>query len=262
MLLAAFLAAAGTARAECSREMAVPLSSIGVSVIVNGTTFSGIYPDLLRSLGGKAGCHFAFTSVPRARQELMFETGKADLLIPATRTTARDVHGIFIPMIGHRATLISLASNRPAISSGQDLLERRDLRVAIVRGFDYGDAYQALVKELGKQGRLFTEVDATAVARLLHVGAVDVAIMGPTIMAGAINREPRVHGLLEKLRLEPVPELPWQHTGVYLSRKSLTPEDHAVLTDLLEKAARSGAVMEGFQRYHRPEILAESVRPR
>lgn len=256
------LAAALPARADCSRDILVPVSSTGVSVIVGNGTFSGIYPDLFRSLGPRAGCHFTFTAVPRARQEMLFETGKADLLLPATRTPARDLHGIFVPMVGHRALLISLQSQRPQIANAQDLLERRDLRVAVVRGFDYGDAYQAIVKELARQGRLFTEVDATAVARLLLAGAVDTTIMGPTILAGAINREPRLNGMLERLRLESIPELPWQQTGVYVSRHSLSADDRATLLELLERAAKSNAVMDGFQRYHRPEILSESVRPR
>lgn len=255
-------AAALPAYAGCSRDIVVPVSSTGVSVIVGNGTFSGIYPELFRSLGPRAGCHFLFTAAPRARQELMFETGKADVLLPATRTTSRDQHGVFVPMIGHRAVLISLQSQRPQIANAQDLLDRRDLRVAVVRGFDYGEPYQALVRELARQGRLFTEVDANAVARLLFVGAVDVTIMGPTILAGAINRESRVTGMLDRLRLEPIPELPWQQTGVYVSRHSLSPDDRATLLELLERAAKSNAVIEGFQRYHRPEILEESVRPR
>ncbi|MGO4377599.1 substrate-binding periplasmic protein [Pseudoduganella sp. RAF19] len=263
LAFAAALLAAPAAFAGCSREIVVPVSSVGVSVIAGSDgTVTGIYPDLLRSLGTKAGCHFVFTTVPRARQELMFATGKADLLVTAMRTPARDVNGIFVPMIGHRATLISVQSDRPPITSGQDLLERRDLRVAVVRGYDYGEAYQSLVRELSKQGRLFTEVDPAAVARLLHLGAVDVTIMGPTILAGSIDREPRVAGLIDKLRMEPIPELPWGHTGIYVSRHSLKPADQEALLELLEKAAKSGVVMESFQRYHRPEILAESVRPR
>ncbi len=254
--------AAMPSHADCSRDIVVPVSSTGVSVIVGNGTFNGIYPEIFRSLGPRAGCHFTFTSVPRARQELLFESGKADLLLPATRTPARDVHGIFVPMVGHRAVLISLQSQRPQITNAQDLLDRRDLRVAIVRGYDYGDAYQAIVRELARQGRLFIEVDPSAVARLLYVGAVDITIMGPTILAGAINRETRVNGMLDRLRMEAIPELPWQQTGVYVSRSSLNPDDRAVLLELLERAAKSNVVMEGFQRYHRPEILAESVRPR
>lgn len=263
-LLAALplVVAALPSHADCSRDIVVPVSTTGVSVIVGNGTFSGIYPEIFRSLGPRAGCHFIFTSVPRARQELLFESGKADLLLPATRTPARDVNGIFVPMVGHRAVLISLQSPRPQIANAQDLLDRRDLRVAIVRGYDYGDSYQVIVRELARQGRLFTEVDPSAVARLLHVGAVDITIMGPTILAGAIDRETRVNGMLERLRMEPIPELPWQQTGVYVSRSSLNPDDRAVLLELLERAAKSNVVMEGFQRYHRPEILSESVRPR
>ena len=262
LLAALHFAAALPALADCSRDIVVPVSSTGVSVIVGNGTFSGIYPDIFRSLGPRAGCPFTFISVPRARQELLFETGKADLLLPATRTPARDAFGVFVPMVGHRATLISLQSPRPTIANAQDLLDRRDLRVAVVRGYDYGEGYQAILRELARQGRLFVEVDPTAVARLLYVGAVDLTIMGPTILAGAINREPRVNGMLDRLRLESIPELPWQQTGVYVSRSSLSPDDRAVLLELLERAAKSNVVMEGFQRYHRPEILSESVRPR
>ena len=93
-LLAAlpFVVAALPSYADCSRDILVPVSTTGVSVIVSNGTYSGIYPEIFRSLGPRAGCHFTFTSVPRARQELLFEAGKADLLLPATRTPARDLN--------------------------------------------------------------------------------------------------------------------------------------------------------------------------
>lgn len=254
--------AAPAAHAGCSREIQVPVSSSGASVVINHDTVNGIYPDLLRSLGAKNGCQFAFPVVPRARQVAMFEAGKADMLIPASRTPARDLIGVHVPMIGHRAMVISLAGGRPAITSAHDLLERRDLRVAVVRGFDYGEPYMALVKELEHQGRLFIEVDVTAVARLLQAGSADLTIMGPTILAGAIKRDKRVTGLMEKLRLEPIPELPWSYSGAYISKLALKAEDQEFLRELLEKAAKTGAVYEGYQRYHTPAILNESVRPR
>lgn len=246
----------------CSRDIIVPVAPIGVSVVVNGNAVEGIYAEMLRSLGAKAGCNFVFSVVPRARLEVMFESGKADLLLPANRTPARDQLGYFVPMIGHRATLITLPGDRAPIRNAQELLEKHELRVAVVRGFDYGEQYQSMVRELTRQGRLFLEVDATAVARLMNVGSVDVTIMGPTILAAAIRREPRVQGLMEKLRIEPIPELPWGHSGVYYSRRSLSAEDQAIIRELLEKAAKSGAVYEGFLRYHRPDVMSESVRPR
>lgn len=260
-LLALAAAATPGAGAECSRDIVVPLAPIGASVIVGGATISGIYPELLRKLGAKAGCNFVFSAVPRARLEAMFETGKADLLIPASGTPRRDQHGWFVPLLGNRPLLISVESPRAPVGSMHELIERKEIRVALVRGYDYGDAYQALLKELNRQGRLFLEVDALSVARLLQGGFVDATIMAPTILAGSAQADPRVQGMVDKLRLEALPELPWGQSGAYLSKKSLKPEDQAALRELLERIGKSGAVIDGFQHYHRQEILSGSIRP-
>lgn len=248
--------------ADCSRDIHVPVSQIGASVVGSGATVSGIYPDILRSLGARMGCNFVFSVVPRARLEALYETGKADILIPASSTPRRDQHGLFIPMLGSRPLLISLQGARASINTMQELIERRELRVALVRGYDYGAQYQALAKELSSQGRLFYEVDALSVARLMQSGFIDATIMSPTILAGVAQNDARVYGLADRLRLEALPELPWGMSGVYLSRKSLTAEDQATLRELLDKAGRSGTVMDAFQRHHRQELLSLSIRPR
>ncbi|MGV7207373.1 substrate-binding periplasmic protein [Oxalobacteraceae bacterium A2-2] len=245
----------------CTREIVVPVSANGMSVSTDGGTVRGIYPDLLRSLGAKHGCSFSFPIVPRARQLAMFETGAADLLLPSSPTEKRDRIGVFVPMIGHRAVVIGTGALQP-IASFQDLLARRGLRVAVVRGFDYGGDYEALLKRLADQGRLYVEVDVKAVARLLHSGAADVTIMGPPLMEGAIRNEPRVAGLLDKLRFYPIPEIPWSHSGIYVSRSSLPAADQALLRDMLERAARSGVVLDGYQRLFGREVLSSSVRGR
>ena len=261
-LLAAFCVIGPVqAGGQCTREISVPLSASGASVITDGSKVSGIYPDLMRSLSTKTGCQFAFTVVPRARQVALFKSGLADVLVPASRTPTRDQIGTFVPMINHRAMIISIASNRAPITSAQDLLDRHELRVAVVRGFDYGDNYNQLIAELGKQGRLFIEVDVVAVARLLHAGSADITIMGPAVMAGAIRREPRVRGMQARLRHEPIPELPWQYSGAYISN-ALKPEDQNALREMLEKAGKSNQVMDGYLRYFRADVLNDSVRPR
>ncbi|MDC8756536.1 substrate-binding periplasmic protein [Janthinobacterium fluminis] len=261
-LLALGLAAPPGAGADCSRDIVVPVAPIGLSVIVNGGAVSGIYPELLRSLGAKAGCNFVFSAVPRARLEAMFEAGTADLLLPATGTPRRDLHGRFVPLMGNRPMLISVQSPRAPILNVQELIERREMRIALVRGYDYGETYQALVKELTRQGRVYLEVDTLSVARLLHGGFADATIMAPTILSGTIIGDARVQGMADRLRLEALPELPWGLSGAYISKKSLTPEDQTALRDLLERAAKSGALLDSFQRHYRPEILSSSIRPR
>ncbi|MBC3916926.1 transporter substrate-binding domain-containing protein [Undibacterium sp. CY18W] len=260
LLFCSFSAVGLQALAACSRLITVPVAATGRSVMINGEQIDGIYPDILRNLN--EACKFTLTAVPRARMELMFETGRADLLIPASRTPKRDEHGIFIPMIYNRATLISVDSNRPIITSAQDLLDKKDLKVTLVRGFDYGPAYQDLIRELNKQGRLFFDADPLSVARLLKAGIADITIMAPSILAGAMMDDARVQDMLDKLRFEPIPELPWGDSGAYISKKSLNNEDRAALKDLLEQVAKSGTVWKGFLRYYPANVLKESIRPR
>lgn len=253
--------AASAAHAGCSRPMNVPVSATGQSVMVADNEITGIYPELLQSLT-KEGCEFILTAVPRARQELMFETGKADLLIPASKTPRRDELGIFVPLIRSRATVISLDSKRPPLKTAYELLERKDTRVVLVRGFDYGLPYQELMEALAKQNRLLLESDPIAVARVLKANPGDVTIMAPVIFTGAIQDDPRVSDLMDRLRMEPLAELPWGDSGVYLSKSSLNKEDTATLLGILNRASQSGSVWKSFQTYYPANVLKESIRPR
>lgn len=248
--------------AACSRVINAPVAPLGFSVIVNGDSVSGIYPDIFRSLSSKETCQFHFSAVPRARLELMFENGQADILFPAIRTTKRDEHGYFIPLIYTRATLISLQSARPAIQSQQELLEQKNLKVVIVRGFDYGEAYQTIITELQKQGRLVVEADTVSAARVLKAGGAALSIMAPYIFAGAVQGDARVEDMADKLRFEALPELNWSDSGIYLSKKSLNQDDRNALQEMMERAARSGVVWKSFSRYYKADVLKEGNRPR
>ena len=254
--------AAPVAAAGCARPYIVPVAPLGISVVVKDGQAGGIYPDLLHTIHAKTGCEFTLSVVPRARLEALFEVGKADMLMPATRTPQRDRNGVFIPMLDTRATLISIAGTRAPVHSVRQLLERRELRLALVRGNDYGEVYQTLVKQLTAQGRIFLEADAVGVARLIDGGIADATILTPTSFTAALKENVRVHGMLGRLRIEALDELPWQESGIYLSKATLTPDERKMLGNLLRTANKSNAVWEGFKRYYAPEVIALAARPR
>ncbi|MFO1250821.1 MAG: hypothetical protein U1E77_06685 [Inhella sp.] len=103
---------------------------------------SGAYPLLLQQLATQ-GCRFVFQPVPRAPPERLFETGAADLIVPATHSERRDAYGEFVPLILSRPAAVSLQSRRaPQLHSTAELLARKELRVVVVRGFDFGAPYQ------------------------------------------------------------------------------------------------------------------------
>ncbi|MCG2584507.1 ABC transporter substrate-binding protein [Massilia sp. TS11] len=251
---------AAAAHAECSRPIQVPVASTGMSVIVHGAQVSGIYPDILAGVSSRTGCRFVYQPVPRARLEALFEAGRADLLFPAPRTPKRDPSGTFIPLVQARATIISIDPKLPVIHSLAQLKEA-NLRLAIVRGFDYGPTYQQFIEAYKAAGRVYLEVDPIAVARLLKAGFADATIMTPTVLAGAIQEDSRVADLLQRLRVDPVPELAWIESGIYLSNR-LNESDRQELMKSLSEAAASSAVWDSYKRYYPAELLTASLRPR
>lgn len=251
------------AQAECKRPLRVPVAPIGLAVTVNDGQVGGIYPDLLRSETARIGCTIEFQIVPRSRQEMLFETGQADVLLPARRSARRDAHGDFVPMIRSRAVLLSMRSRRVSAHSVVELLARRELRVAVVRGYDYGEQYQSLVKQLAGEGRLVESADPLSLARALDAGIADVAVVTPTAVTGALRASQKSSALIDRLHAEPVEELAWGESGAYVSRNSsLSGTDRGQVLQLLERIGRSGAAWRAFQHYHPHENLADSVQPR
>ena len=248
------------AHAGCSRPLNVPVAPMGITITVEGSHVGGIFPDMLRAEGKAAGCDFNWTVAPRARVEVLFEAGQVDLMLSSTRTAKRDQVGIFVPMVATRASLISLDPKRKPITTLAELLERRELRVALVRGFDYGEAYNAALQKLAAQNRLVLDSNTTKVARLLYEGVADVTIMTAIGMAGAITSEERLKGMMEKLRVETLDELPWTETGIYISRTTVSADDAAIVEKMITSISKKKTLWDAYKRYYPTPLLVESIR--
>jgi polar amino acid transport system substrate-binding protein len=267
LLLLAALLAAPAAQAGCSRTIQMPVYAMGnlvkpVGVAPNvakpvGMEVGGYLPDLIRKAGDKAGCEFDWSIVPRARLEAMFEAGQADVLLGATRTAQRDKFGVFVPMVTTRATLVAFTPLNPPVRSIAELLARRELRVALVRGQDYGPEFMAMSAELASQKRLVLE-SMVNVARLLEMGAVDVTVLTPTVLAAALVSENKLDKLADKMVMEPLAELGWNESGAYLSKSALSAADRATLENLFTALAKSNQITEALKAEYPTPILLKS----
>jgi polar amino acid transport system substrate-binding protein len=261
LLTIALLAGSGAALA-CSRPLQVPVATVGVSVYAVGERVEGAYPALLRELGAQQGCEFRFSLMPRARVEQMFENGQADLLVPATRSDRRDRLGDFVPLVQSRAVALGIAAGREPVQSLAELLGRSKLRVALVRGYDFGPAYRDAVERLREQGRLVMEQDPLGVARALQAGMAELTVLTPSILFGVLDAEPRLQGLRQRLRVEPLAELPWSEAGFYLSRQSLSEADRQRLRQMLEQARDGGAVWRALLEHYPAGSMDGALKPR
>lgn len=262
-LALALIALPGLSRAECARPIRVPVADIGAAVTVKDGEVGGIFPELLRAEARRDGCEIVFSAVPRARQEMLFETGQADVLVPARRSTLRDRHGRFVPMMQSRAAIVWIGPDRPRFVDLSELVAHSTLRVGIVRGYDYDEPYQSAVRSLEKQGRLVRATDPVSLGRMLNEGVADVAVITPSAVTGALRRDPRWRHLAERVHYEIDEALPWGDSGAYVSNSTLLgARDRALIASWLERMARTGVAWREFQRQYPEDRIQDTVRPK
>lgn len=253
--------AAGPAAARCSRPIDVPMAPIGLSVSFEGDRASGLYPALLREVAASSGCEFQIRQVPRARLQRMFDTGLADLLLPASASPAREPEGEFVPLIQVRTSLITHGRSGAVPRSMAELVAQRDFKLAVVRGFSFGSAYDEAVAALRAQKRLIEEVDVRGVARALRLGLAQGTVMTASIYVGTLVTETELTPLLKQTRTHALDELGWSDSGLYLSRRALGEADRRVLRQAFDQAAKAGRVWQLFTDGYPAGTLAGSIRP-
>lgn len=246
--------------AKCSRTVQVPVSLTGLSVIVKDNRYTGIAPDFLSLVETKSNCRFVYYQVPKNRQEFLFESGKADLLITTVKTDKRDKVGHFVPLIQIRAALISMQSAGAPIQNFADLLSREQLRLVAVRGFDYGLGYQEILKEMAKRKRLIVEPDAVSVARSMQKNSNYVTIMTPTLFFGFVRTEKILQDLEGKVRYDKLDELPWTDSGMYISKSALSTNDQVYLKAHMDKLAATDVVWKSYLSVYPSEVVKLGLR--
>lgn len=237
------------------------MAPMGLSAAFDGERAHGLYPALIRELTAATDCQFRIHRVPRARLQKLFESGQADVLAPAAHAASRDAHGEFIPLVQVRASLLTTKSDQPPPRSLAELLARRGDKVAVVRGFTYGPAYDHALATLRTQQRLIEEPDPAGVARAMRQGLAQATVITAHILFGTLSQEADLAPLAKQLRVEPLLELGWVESGVYLSRHTLADADRRMLGAALRQAARAGRIWQLFNDTYPAGSLNGSVRP-
>ncbi|WP_256082072.1 transporter substrate-binding domain-containing protein [Massilia sp. YIM B04103] len=249
----------GFALAMCSRPIKVPLAPHGMTVVVKNGNAAGVVPEMLEVFGDKYGCKFGFPVVPRARLEMLFRTGDADIVAIATRSPERDLSGTFVPVFKYRAVLLGLKPTNTVAQSVDELIKHTDLRIGLVRGFDYGPAYRRLL-EPDMAGRVQYANDLSDLMRRIQAKIADVTILPYSSAYNTIVEDARLSGLDAKLAISPLEDLPWQDAGFYVSKRTLNPADQAVLIEMLGSDEVGKHFLKSLSKLIPPAVLGLTVK--
>ena len=246
--LAVPLLSASVARAEtprCSRPIRVAARPVG-RFLWPGPDGQAVGPlrDLLTLVGPRVGCSFVYDPLSTARATDLFGNGEIDIL-PGAKTPERDAAGRFVLLSNYRLALLSRTDRHLAIASVEGLLASA-ITIDVVRGYDYGLAYQALLARMAVGGRVVENVSLETVAERMAAGRSDAALMtAPPFVDVALAA-----GLKDRLQVTPLDGLPPIVGGLYLVERALGPAD----SDLLDQA-----ISEGVRRGEFTEFLRRSV---
>ena len=152
---------------------------------------------------------------------------------------------MFVPT--HRVTprLITLNAHIPRIPNTDELL-RSNIHVAVVRGYQFGPAFESLVGRLALQGRLHVGAAPDDVVKLLSSDRVDAAILPLSAMADAVEAA----DLGNRFRSNILTDLPRVRIGFYISTSSLSESDRTVLRKAITRAVNTGEYQRLMRRHY------------
>ena len=256
------LAAPHAALANCSRPIVVPASSLGKMVVVDEATgeVSGIYPELLRRKGSAVGCSFEFRIASRARADLMFQNGEADLLVAAPQIAERQQWSRYVPMVRVEWLLVSTGSG-PLPQTSAELAAMPGIRFNAVNGYNYGRGYSELLRQLREQGKLELVANPEIIAKKMLAGRADFTFMPSNTFAGALDRLHVDPSRREQFQYSRLKDVPASTSGVYVSRQ-LNAADTQILVGVLNEIRAEGSILErATAAYSKREMSSLSALP-
>lgn len=232
------------ASADCSREILVPFSDVGVDLRLVEGRHAGLSVDYLDEVARRTGCKFVYIDVPRARAWWMLAHDQADVVPGAIQTDWRDESGVFYDQyVMEGVSLLSLKSSPLKLSSSDDILSS-GLKFAFVRGHDYGPRTAELMRVLEARDQLDLVKDPNVMLRMLQAGRISGAI----VIASIVTTEAAELGLNEGLHGVGIDDLEWGSTGIYLSKTRLQPEDAQLLAKAFTELNDEGFYVRGYQQ--------------
>lgn len=228
----------------CSRPVKVAISPIGRSMMVSSNgTVTGIVRDFLELVSQRSGCTFEYLVVPRARAFLMLETGEIDVVPSVNRTDQRDQWGKFVHLYNNRAMLIALKGVQPTTLA--QLLDGT-MTIGVVRGYDYGPAYMALLGDPRMQSRISVVRDPETCARMLAIGRMDAVLMAPSAFVEAAESL----GITDKVIVTAIAGLPFVPTGLYFAQRRLDAMAQVKLQGAIDALAKRGEYAHLLEKYY------------
>lgn len=204
-LLATVLACAaglGHAAAAPCGPLTVAMYEHGALYYRNGEQWAGIDKDVVEELARRSGCELRMTRASRIRIWTMLQEGTLDMTMSGIATPERERFARFTPYLQSRNMLLLRNDAAAGAATLEQLAAQPGLKVAVIKGFKHGPAYDAWLERLRRQGRVHDAPDYVTLLRLFGYGRVHAILqLGSNI--DHLQRDGRLRGQFRVLDLAP-----------------------------------------------------------
>lgn len=203
----------------------------------------GIDKDIIDELSRRMGISFAQQVMPRARIHSMLEEGSLPMTVSLIETPKRAEYAFFIPYFTQKNHALIRESLQ--INTGDELLERTDVKVGIIRSYYYGQYYNKLISELREKRMIVEAKDTQKLYEMLKEGWIDVTF----------NIASSYLYYFDSLKIKDVKVMDWAHEEeppercLSLSKRFFTENDAKLFQAEIEEMKKDGTLHRIYSEY-------------
>jgi polar amino acid transport system substrate-binding protein len=217
--------------------------------------FVGIDKDVVQAVQQRSECEFKPVLESRVRIWQQLADGRLDMSVSGIPSPERERFAEFVPYFQTRNFALMRRDLARELPTPDVFLADGRRKAVVVKGFQHGATYDALLAQLRAQERVIDAADFGTAQRLFLAGRADLMLALPTSWGAAFHKD----GQLDQLAV-----LDWSPRdrivhGLVLSRERMAEAHRLRLRQAVESLIVDGSIDAIFRRYV-GERLAREMR--
>ncbi len=155
-----------------SREKPITVGIYNSGYLYHASHDHGINKDIVEELFKRMKLDYKIEILPRVRVSSMISEGLLHMGVSTVETPERAEYSYFVPYFAEKNDV--LVQSDAGISTEEELLQNKNIKVGIVRGYYYGEHYTKLIKKLEKQKMIVEARDTEHLYKMLDDGWIQV----------------------------------------------------------------------------------------
>ncbi|NLX65116.1 MAG: amino acid ABC transporter substrate-binding protein [Clostridiaceae bacterium] len=203
----------------------------------------GINKDVIEELFNRMKLDYRIEILPRVRISSMISEGLLHMGVSTIETPERAEYSYFIPYFSEKNDV--LVRNDAGISTEEELLKNKNIKVGIIRGYYYGEHYTNLIEKLEKQKMVVQAKDTEHLFKMLNDGWIQVTFNLATSYLYYID----YYDIKEISIYDWAPEEELLVRNLALSKKYFSPNDVVKFQQTIDEMIDDGTMYKIFNKY-------------